>query len=120
MILPMIKKSDDSRIGGRPARRSVLFVPGSGRTMRASYPRPSQASQSGASGRHAHAGGVHCSPHDRWARMATYAFNGQAPGPLIRVQQGTTFFVRFRNEIDRPATIHWHGIRLANASDGSP
>ena len=34
--------------------------------------------------------------------------------------QGATFFVRFRNEIDRPATIHWHGIRLANASDGSP
>ncbi len=52
--------------------------------------------------------------------MATYAFNGQAPGPLIRVAQGATFFVKFRNEIDRPATVHWHGVRLANASDGSP
>ena len=52
--------------------------------------------------------------------MAAYAFNGQAPGPLIRVAQGATFFVKFRNEIDRPATVHWHGVRLANASDGSP
>jgi suppressor of ftsI len=51
--------------------------------------------------------------------IATYAFNGQAPGPLIRVPQGATFFVRFRNEIDLPATVHWHGVRLANASDGA-
>jgi suppressor of ftsI len=52
--------------------------------------------------------------------LVLYAFNGEAPGPLIRARQGSTFFVRFRNEIDRPATIHWHGVRLANASDGSP
>jgi suppressor of ftsI len=52
--------------------------------------------------------------------LAAYAFNGQTPGPLIQVGQGSTFYVRLRNEIDRPATIHWHGIRLANASDGAP
>jgi suppressor of ftsI len=52
--------------------------------------------------------------------IATYAFNGEAPGPLLRARQGTTFFVRFRNEIDQPATIHWHGVRLENAFDGSP
>jgi FtsP/CotA-like multicopper oxidase with cupredoxin domain len=49
-----------------------------------------------------------------------YAFNSQTPGPLIRAHQGSTFYVRFKNAIDRPATIHWHGVRLQNAFDGSP
>jgi suppressor of ftsI len=53
-------------------------------------------------------------------QIATYAFNGQAPGPLIHVTQGATFVVKFRNEIDLPATVHWHGVRLANAFDGTP
>ncbi len=52
--------------------------------------------------------------------LAMYAFNGQAPGPRFRVKQGATFFVRFRNGIDQPATIHWHGVRVKNAFDGSP
>ena len=50
----------------------------------------------------------------------TYGFNGQTPGPLIRVTQGATFYVRFKNDVDQPATIHWHGVRIQNAYDGSP
>lgn len=52
--------------------------------------------------------------------IAMYAFNGEVPGPFLRARQGSTFFVRFRNAIDLPATIHWHGVRLENAYDGSP
>jgi len=52
--------------------------------------------------------------------MVAFAFNGQTPGPLIRIRQGSTFYVRFQNHIDQPATIHWHGVRLQNAFDGSP
>jgi suppressor of ftsI len=52
--------------------------------------------------------------------LTMYAFNGQAPGPLIRARQGSTFFVRLRNELDRPMTIHWHGVRLDSQFDGSP
>jgi suppressor of ftsI len=52
--------------------------------------------------------------------LAMYAFNGEAPGPRFRVKQGATFYVRFRNGIDQPATIHWHGVRVKNAFDGSP
>lgn len=51
--------------------------------------------------------------------LVMYAFNGQAPGPLLRVPQGATFYVRFHNAIDRPATIHWHGVRLNSAFDGT-
>ncbi|MFN8582289.1 MAG: multicopper oxidase family protein [Gemmatimonadaceae bacterium] len=49
-----------------------------------------------------------------------YGYNGQYPGPLIRVGQGTEVTVRFHNDLDLPSTIHWHGLRLDNASDGVP
>ncbi len=49
-----------------------------------------------------------------------YGFNGMVPGPLIRVAQGATITVRFHNRIDLPSTVHWHGVRLDNASDGVP
>ncbi len=52
--------------------------------------------------------------------LAAYAYNGQTPGPRFRVKQGATFYVRFHNGLDQPATIHWHGVRLDNASDGAP
>jgi FtsP/CotA-like multicopper oxidase with cupredoxin domain len=53
------------------------------------------------------------------ATYTMYAYNGQVPGPLIRVKQNTTFVVRFTNHIDLPSSIHWHGVRLDNQYDGS-
>jgi len=49
-----------------------------------------------------------------------YGFNGQAPGPLIRVARGATIHVHFTNRIDLPTTVHWHGVRLDNRFDGVP
>lgn len=49
-----------------------------------------------------------------------YGFNDQVPGPLIRVPQNATITVRFHNRIDLPSTVHWHGVRLDNRSDGVP
>ena len=49
-----------------------------------------------------------------------YGFNGQYPGPLLRVGQHSRIVVRFTNSIDLPSTIHWHGIRLENRFDGVP
>ena len=49
-----------------------------------------------------------------------YGFNGQVPGPMIRVAQNATITVRFRNQIDLPSAVHWHGVRLDNRSDGVP
>ena len=51
--------------------------------------------------------------------FAMYAFNGQVPGPLIRVPQNAIITVRFHNRIDLPSSVHWHGVRLDNASDGA-
>lgn len=52
--------------------------------------------------------------------FAMYGFNGQVPGPLIRVPQNATITIRFHNRIDLPSTVHWHGVRLENRYDGVP
>ncbi len=49
-----------------------------------------------------------------------YGFNGQYPGPLIRVPQHAEIVVEFTNRLDQPTTIHWHGVRLDNRFDGVP
>lgn len=53
-------------------------------------------------------------PFDAWA------YNGQVPGPTLRVKLGETLKVHFRNELPQSTTIHWHGIRLPNSMDGVP
>ena len=47
-----------------------------------------------------------------------WSFNGSSPGPEIRVRQGDRVRVRLINELPQPTSIHWHGIRIANAMDG--
>lgn len=48
-----------------------------------------------------------------------YGYNGMHPGPLIRVNRGSTIVVNFRNDITLPTTVHWHGIRIDNRFDGT-
>ena len=52
-------------------------------------------------------------------QLVMYAYNGQHPGPLLQVAEGATIIVRFHNAIDLPSAVHWHGVRLENASDGA-
>lgn len=47
-----------------------------------------------------------------------YGYNGQVPGPMIWAPEGATIHIRYRNRIEWPTTVHWHGVRLANAFDG--
>ena len=47
-------------------------------------------------------------------------YDGLVPGPTLRFTQGQVVRIRFRNELDAPTTVHWHGIRLDNAMDGVP
>lgn len=49
-----------------------------------------------------------------------YGYNGQYPGPLIKVERGSTIIVQFTNNIEMPTTVHWHGLRLDNRFDGIP
>lgn len=49
-----------------------------------------------------------------------YGFNEQYPGPLLIVRQQAEITVVFRNRLDQPSTVHWHGLRLDNRFDGVP
>ena len=49
-----------------------------------------------------------------------YGFNGQYPGPLLDVPEAAAVTVNFTNSTAWPMTVHWHGLRLDNASDGVP
>ncbi len=49
-----------------------------------------------------------------------YSYNGQIPGPLLKVKQDSSISVNFTNNLDIETTVHWHGIRLENRFDGVP
>lgn len=49
-------------------------------------------------------------------RMWTY--NGEFPGPLIRARRGELLNLRLRNALPQPTSLHWTGVRIANAMDG--
>ena len=44
----------------------------------------------------------------------------RVPGPMLQVRQGQRVVVHFRNELPEATTIHWHGLRVPNGSDGTP
>lgn len=47
-----------------------------------------------------------------------WSYNGQVPGPEIRVRQGERLRVHVENRLPVDTTVHWHGLRLPNAMDG--
>lgn len=50
--------------------------------------------------------------------MMTY--NGAVPGPLLQVAVGDRVIVHFKNELNEPTTVHWHGLRISSEMDGNP
>lgn len=55
---------------------------------------------------------VNVAGHEGWA------FNGTVPGPEIRVAEGERVKVTLVNHLPESTSIHWHGLRLPNSSDG--
>ena len=47
-------------------------------------------------------------------------YNGEVPGPTFELEVGDTVIVHFHNHLKHQTGIHWHGIELANAEDGTP
>ena len=52
--------------------------------------------------------------------FAAWTYNGQVPGPEIRVKEGEIIRVVLKNYLPEGTTIHWHGIPIVNAMDGVP
>jgi FtsP/CotA-like multicopper oxidase with cupredoxin domain len=53
------------------------------------------------------------------ATVRMLAYNGSIPGPTLKVRQGSEIEVDVLNEGDLEQTVHWHGLRLDNRSDGT-
>src|SRR4051812_47373782 len=53
------------------------------------------------------------------AAVRMLAYNGSIPGPTLRVRQGSEIEVDVVNDGDLEQTVHWHGLRLDNRSDGT-
>jgi FtsP/CotA-like multicopper oxidase with cupredoxin domain len=49
-----------------------------------------------------------------------FAYNGRVPGPTLELREGDNVIVHFRNNLPVPTTIHWHGVHIPVAADGSP
>lgn len=46
------------------------------------------------------------------------AYNGQVPGPTLRVTEGDRIRINVKNLLPESTTIHWHGLILPNEMDG--
>ncbi len=57
---------------------------------------------------------------DGYPDTEVWAYNGQIPGPVLRLRQGDRLRVSVRNALAEGTTVHWHGVRLPNAMDGVP
>jgi FtsP/CotA-like multicopper oxidase with cupredoxin domain len=53
-------------------------------------------------------------------RIKAMAYNGQIPGPEIRLKEGERARIILKNSLSEPTTIHWHGVDVPNAMDGVP
>ncbi|MFC0213460.1 multicopper oxidase family protein [Paenibacillus chartarius] len=52
-------------------------------------------------------------------QVDAWTFNGELPGPELRMKKGELIEVTLRNEdIDAGVTLHWHGLDVPNAEDG--
>jgi len=49
-----------------------------------------------------------------------WTYNGQVPGPEIRVKEGEIVRVLLKNFLPEETTIHWHGVPVPNRMDGVP
>jgi multicopper oxidase len=48
------------------------------------------------------------------------AYNGQIPGPELRLKEGERVRILLKNALSEPTTIHWHGVDVPNPMDGVP
>lgn len=52
-------------------------------------------------------------------KIRTTAYNGQIPGPILRVTESKPVTIDIVNHLDRPEIVHWHGQWIPSEVDGS-
>jgi FtsP/CotA-like multicopper oxidase with cupredoxin domain len=51
--------------------------------------------------------------------VSAWGYQGMVPGPTIVAQVGDTLVAHLVNHLPEPTVIHWHGLRLPAAMDGT-
>jgi FtsP/CotA-like multicopper oxidase with cupredoxin domain len=51
--------------------------------------------------------------------IEAWGFNKQLPGPVLEADAGDTLVVHVTNNLNEPTIVHWHGIRIPAAMDGT-
>lgn len=52
--------------------------------------------------------------------LKAWTYNGDVPGPEIRVKEGEMLRVFLKNSLPEETTVHWHGVPVPNKMDGVP
>ncbi|HEV8662327.1 MAG TPA: multicopper oxidase domain-containing protein, partial [Candidatus Methylomirabilis sp.] len=52
--------------------------------------------------------------------IRAWSYNGQVPGPEIRLREGERVRIVLKNNLPEPTTVHWHGVDVPNPMDGVP
>jgi FtsP/CotA-like multicopper oxidase with cupredoxin domain len=51
--------------------------------------------------------------------IRTVGYNGQVPGPLLRLKEGTPVKIDVTNATANADLVHWHGLTIDSLSDGA-
>lgn len=51
--------------------------------------------------------------------IKTVAYNGQVPGPLLRLREGVPVAIDVTNSSANPDIVHWHGLAIDSLNDGA-
>ena len=51
--------------------------------------------------------------------ISTTTYNGQFPGPLLRLKEGQPATIDIVNDTDTPEQLHWHGQKVSTDVDGA-
>jgi FtsP/CotA-like multicopper oxidase with cupredoxin domain len=51
--------------------------------------------------------------------IKTTAYNGQVPGPLLKLKEGQPVTIDVNNHTANPEVVHWHGLFLPSSVDGA-
>lgn len=55
----------------------------------------------------------------RGVTVMTTAYNGQVPGPLLRLREGMPVTIDVANATQNADLVHWHGLAINSHSDGA-
>lgn len=56
---------------------------------------------------------------DRSHILSTIGYNGDAPGPVLRLREGNPVVIDVINDTDTPELVHWHGMLIPPEVDGT-